>query len=273
MFALLAVAWVMMGASPTSSDTSFPESPGFSARLATSTLTVEGHSSSTAHESIIRDTVRRYFRDRGQLRISVALRGDIPTPPGWALVTDIALRALSATQSASVEVTPERVFVRGIAASPDEWDSAVQRIEGALLPGMQLTHEVVVVSGQASYPQSCHDQLSELSANTNIDFVTSSSELTTGAGPQLDAIVELSVECGFLVLEVTGHTDSSGDEGQNVQLSLARAEAVVTYLSARGMPSERLIADGVGSAEPIATGSSRRARQLNRRVEFRFLEP
>lgn len=272
MLPLLAVTWVLTGAVATDESVS-SESPGFVAQLATSTLTVEGHASSTAHESILRDTVRRYFSDRDHLRTSVALRWDVPTPPGWALVTDIALRALSTTQSASVEVTPERVFVRGITASPDEWDNAVRRIEEALLQGMQLTHEVVVISDQTTYPQSCHEQLSELAASTNIDFVTSSSELTSGAGPQLDAIVELSVECGFLVLEVTGHTDASGSERQNVALSRARAEAVVDYLIGRGLAEERLIADGVGSAEPIAAGSSRRARRLNRRVEFRFLEP
>ena len=273
MLPLLAAAWVVMGAQPAPGSNDHTEPPGFIAQLATSTLSVEGHASSTAHESILRDTVRRYFSDRGHLRTSIALRWDVPTPPGWALVTDIALRALSTTQSASVEVTPERVFVRGITASPEEWDKAVGRIEAALLEGMQLTHEVVVVSGQTAYPQSCHHQLSELSASTVIDFVSSSSELATGAAPQLDAIVELSVECGFLVLEVTGHTDASGSEDLNVALSRARAESVVDYLVTRGLARDRLIADGVGSAEPIATGSGRRARRQNRRVEFRFLEP
>lgn len=273
MLPLLAAAWVMAGAESAPSADPLFESPGFVARLATSTLSIEGHASSTAHESILRDTVRRYFSDRSHLRTSVALRWDVPTPPGWALVTDIAVRALSTTQSASVEVTPERVFVRGITASPEEWNKAVGRIEAALLEGMRLTHEVVVVSGQTSYPQSCHQQLGALSASTTIDFVSSSSELTSSAAPQLDAIVELSVECGYLVLEVTGHTDASGNEGQNVALSQARAEAVVDYLVTRGLPRDRLIADGVGSAEPIATGSGRRARRLNRRVEFGFLEP
>ena len=70
------------------------------------------------------------------------------------------------------------------------------------------------------------------------------------------------------LIEVQGHTDSTGPEDYNRQLSLARANAVRDWLIERGIPSDKLTAKGYGSSQPRATNVHERGRRKNRRVEF-----
>lgn len=67
---------------------------------------------------------------------------------------------------------------------------------------------------------------------------------------------------------VEGHTDSIGGESTNEQLSLRRAEAVESFLIARGVPAARLSAVGHGESEPIASNDEEMGRKRNRRVEI-----
>lgn len=84
----------------------------------------------------------------------------------------------------------------------------------------------------------------------------------------LDRVVELASTCPQSLIEITGHTDSSGDETSNEILSLQRAQAVARHLAARGISAERLIAIGAGSSKPIADNALRYGRSLNRRIEI-----
>jgi len=69
-------------------------------------------------------------------------------------------------------------------------------------------------------------------------------------------------------LNVTGHTDSIGDEGYNLYLSTKRAEAVIELLKANGIESSRLSSEGYGESRPISSNATAEGRAENRRVEF-----
>lgn len=73
------------------------------------------------------------------------------------------------------------------------------------------------------------------------------------------------------VVEVSGHTDSTGDPDANRALSGARAQAVVDYLVAQGIQVERLQSRGAGADEPIADNDTDEGRAQNRRVELTAL--
>ena len=233
---------------------------------------MSGDTSSAAHESILRDTARRYYAERGWERISFDLRRAQHTPPGWALVTDTTLRALSFTRSATANISPTLVSVRGITETSPGWLSAAERIQQSLLPGMRLDDEIITVSSDSAYPQTCHLQLATLTEERRVAFSATSAVLRSSSAPLLDAVAELAVECGTLDLRIVGHTDATGSETENLALSLQRAEAVAAYLVDSGIPENRLRAAGMGSSQPIERGTDRRARRLNRRVEFRFVE-
>ena len=67
---------------------------------------------------------------------------------------------------------------------------------------------------------------------------------------------------------IEGHTDSVGTPSYNQTLSQQRASAVSGYLSAEGVPSERVTSIGYGETRPKATNDTPEGRQLNRRVEI-----
>lgn len=69
-------------------------------------------------------------------------------------------------------------------------------------------------------------------------------------------------------IRIDGHTDDVGGEAYNLKLSERRARAVVDYLSAQGVPAERLSYVGYGKRCPLLPNATEKERSINRRVEF-----
>jgi len=67
---------------------------------------------------------------------------------------------------------------------------------------------------------------------------------------------------------MTGLWDTMTDEQKNIVLSQKRADAVRTYLTTHGIPEDRVTAEGVGEAQPIADNKTAEGRANNRRVEI-----
>ena len=84
----------------------------------------------------------------------------------------------------------------------------------------------------------------------------------------LDKIVAILQKYGRYSIVVEGHTDSTGDETYNLELSKRRAEAVGIYLVDNGIDSDRLEYVGYGPQFPIDTNTTADGRHRNRRVEF-----
>jgi outer membrane protein OmpA-like peptidoglycan-associated protein len=74
-------------------------------------------------------------------------------------------------------------------------------------------------------------------------------------------------------VEISGHTDSKGDANYNQTLSLRRAQAVRNILTKGGADGTRITAVGYGQTNPMETNDTMEGRRLNRRIEFRILEP
>jgi len=99
-------------------------------------------------------------------------------------------------------------------------------------------------------------------------FASGSAQIRPALGSALDALAPpLAAESG-VAIRVVGHTDSQGSEMINLQLSIARAEAVVEHLRQRGIALERLSADGRGEADPLTSNATEEGRARNRRVEL-----
>ena len=71
------------------------------------------------------------------------------------------------------------------------------------------------------------------------------------------------------MLLTVGHTDSIGTDAYNDRLSLARAQAVKSYLVGLGIASDRITVEGRGEREPVADNKTAEGRAKNRRVEIK----
>jgi len=102
----------------------------------------------------------------------------------------------------------------------------------------------------------------------NITFDTNSSRLKPEFTDTLDSVALVLEEFPKTMIDIVGHTDATGSEDYNLRLSEDRAAAVRTYLAAKGVSSERMVARGLGESMPIATNDTEAGRAQNRRVEL-----
>jgi outer membrane protein OmpA-like peptidoglycan-associated protein len=102
----------------------------------------------------------------------------------------------------------------------------------------------------------------------NITFATDSADLNASFYEVLNSVSLVVNEFEQTVIEVAGHTDSTGSDSYNQQLSERRAASVAAYLGTRSVLRDRIIEVGMGESRPIATNDTAGGRQANRRVEL-----
>ncbi len=102
----------------------------------------------------------------------------------------------------------------------------------------------------------------------NITFATNSADLNAQFFKVLDGVDLVLKEYDKTMIEVAGHTDSTGSLQLNQSLSERRAQAVASYLTSKGLASKRIITVGAGPSHPIASNDTPEGRQQNRRVEL-----
>ncbi|MBJ9721010.1 OmpA family protein [Acinetobacter calcoaceticus] len=101
-----------------------------------------------------------------------------------------------------------------------------------------------------------------------INFASGSSEIPADNKAILDQAATLLNKVTSVKLNVGGHTDSTGNAAANKALSQRRAQAVVDYLTSKGVDASKLVAQGHGSDQPVAENTTDEGRFKNRRIEF-----
>ncbi|NIK74497.1 outer membrane protein OmpA-like peptidoglycan-associated protein [Thermonema lapsum] len=89
---------------------------------------------------------------------------------------------------------------------------------------------------------------------------------------ELDLLADIMRRNPSMRILISGHTDNVGRSDYNQRLSLARAEAVRSYLLSKGIAPRRIEVKGWGMERPIAPNDTEEGRALNRRVEFTILD-
>lgn len=102
----------------------------------------------------------------------------------------------------------------------------------------------------------------------NVTFATDSSDLNPAFFDVLTSVGKVVTEFDKTIVEVAGHTDSTGADAYNQSLSERRAGTVAQYLQGRGISSQRMITVGMGESMPVADNATASGRQANRRVEI-----
>lgn len=106
-----------------------------------------------------------------------------------------------------------------------------------------------------------------------VTFRTNSAVLSPEAKQQLDELAAKTEGQKAFMIEVAGHTDSTGSDAKNFRLSQQRAEAVVQYLAVNHkIPLRRFITPmGYGKTEAVADNTTAAGRSQNRRVEVKMI--
>ena len=104
-------------------------------------------------------------------------------------------------------------------------------------------------------------------------FTTGRSDLKAGSVENLDRLVTFLNQAPDRNVRIEGHTDNRGGQDMNQALSQRRAESVATYLSGRGIASNRITSVGEGYNSPVADNNTDAGRQANRRVEVIIQDP
>jgi len=105
----------------------------------------------------------------------------------------------------------------------------------------------------------------------NVFFESGSAQLSSSSQYELDNVADLLKKYPSVNFELSGHTDSQGDDDANLALSQSRANEVATYLRKLGISSDRMQAQGYGESSPVGTNDTAEGRQANRRTELKII--
>lgn len=205
--------------------------------------------------------------------VRVKVADDAGAPLGTATV-----RMTNVSTAAVVDAQPESMAGFDAKLTPGDWLMEV----GA--PGyMSKSRTITVVAGQPQNvevtlrkkPAKSHVSLgrNEIVIKGTIHFGTDNAELRPDGEQILDEVAEvLATHPELKRLRVEGHTDNRGNAEHNLQLSKARAAAVVAYLVKAGVDPSRLESEGYGASQPLVPNMTPAQRAKNRRVAFKILE-
>ncbi len=112
------------------------------------------------------------------------------------------------------------------------------------------------------------DDLLKLTLDSEVSFDYDSAEIKPSFEDSLTKLSNVLAKYDRNRVTVVGHTDSTGPEAYNQDLSVRRADSVIAALENRGVPGWMLTAAGRGELEPRADNATEAGRQLNRRVEI-----
>lgn len=103
-----------------------------------------------------------------------------------------------------------------------------------------------------------------------VTFAVDSTTISPQMREVLDRVAQSMIQYPNSLIDVMGHTDSTGSDSYNLDLSRRRAEAVTNFLVSRGVARSRIESIGYGEQYPIADNTTEEGRARNRRVEIRI---
>lgn len=144
-------------------------------------------------------------------------------------------------------------------------------------PGYLFYSAHIFVEGEAEAEKPyLHDvllkpvQKDEVTVLRNVFFETDSARLLPESLVELDRLLQFMNRNPYVSIEISGHTDNTGSDAHNIDLSRRRAEAVYDYLAGGRITKGRMTYKGYGAAKPVAGNETPEGRAANRRTEFRI---
>jgi OOP family OmpA-OmpF porin len=204
-----------------------------------------------------------YGADRVIDQIAV---GDVAAPANWsAYVQKLLTPSLKQISRGQVTIDGSAVALRGEVGSESLRLKVASDIAAGLNPTYTVSNGLHVAAAEQNV-------LDNTLANRTVEFDSGQATLTPLGRGILDEMAAAMQKLGARRIEIIGHTDNQGPRAGNQELSQARAEAVRSYLSTKGIDGGLLAVSGQGPDRPVASNDSAAGRARNRRIEFRIAQ-
>ncbi|MBP7132491.1 MAG: OmpA family protein [Aquabacterium sp.] len=189
--------------------------------------------------------------------------GQVVAPPQWSQhVQKLLSPSLKQVSHGQLSVQGQTVDLKGEVGN----EAVRQQLASEMAQSLNPTYTVRNGLRVAVQEQVVVDQAL---ANRIVEFEPGSAVLRPVGLPILDEMAAAMARLPGRRFEIIGHTDAQGRHASNVSLSLARAQAVKTYLVSKGLPADKLSTSGMGPDQPVASNATDEGRARNRRIEFR----
>jgi OOP family OmpA-OmpF porin len=228
---------------------------GGSLGMKDATIALSGTAESPAAAEAIRASLRAALPPA--IKFNDLIRAKEPPPPPPPPPPEPA-QATAPAPEASATSPPLAPEASSFPPPKPAEDAVASRSEAAPPPPPEA-----VVKAKA-----CEEQMAGLVAKGQILFDRASAELDSVSFPTLDRLADAAKSCPGMTIEVAGHASSDGDAEHNKQLSLKRAQSVVTYLVRAGVDAGQLQSVGYGAERPVAPNDTNENMARNRRIEF-----
>lgn len=204
-----------------------------------------------------------YGADRVVDQIAI---GRVVLPPNWVVYVQKLIGAdLKLISKGQLRIDGNNVSVHGEVANEAQRQQIASDFATSLNPTYTVNNGLRVSAAEQNL-------LDATLARRIIEFDSGKATLTPSGQAILDEMAGALHKVKDRKVEVIGHTDNVGLRESNVALSLARAEAVRSYLAGRGIDPGMVAVSGQGPDRPVADNANPDGRARNRRIEFRVAQ-
>ncbi len=241
-------------------------------------IVLSGHApSEAAREAVFQFAANRFPNSTisGELKIA----GGAPPEDEWLKAVSVGLQALTRLERGAVSIEDNHMTTRGVASDQARM-TLIRQLMSSMPAGFSGAANVTLAApppqsellssseAPSAIREACVRQFRALISGQHITFAYARNTLGPISRAYLSDIADLLSECPEIVLELSGHSDSTGGQSRNIQLSLQRAEAAARYLRSIGVNGAQIRTRGIGAREPLFSNATAEGRAKNRRIEF-----
>jgi OOP family OmpA-OmpF porin len=192
--------------------------------------------------------------------------GGVSLPPNWnGYVQKLLSPSLKLVSKGMLKIDGNNVTIRGEVANEAQRQQIASDIASSLNPTYTVNNGLRVSATEQSLLDATLDK-------RIIEFDSGKATLTPSGKAILDEMAGALQKVKDKKVEVIGHTDNTGLRESNLALSQARAEAVRSYLTDKGIRADMIAVSGQGPDRPVADNATPDGRARNRRIEFRVTQ-
>lgn len=229
-------------------------------------IRLEGHVTSQAEREAIVGAAKDTF---GTLALVDNLVYASGAPNGFIGAAMVSLHAVSRLGGGKSDISDTTITISGGAYYPTAEGAVADAVLETMPDGFNVALAITVRHpAQPVAPLRCRDLLQRALSVGRIQFDGGNADVSSDSFGPLDRVAATIERCRDTTIEVGAHTDSDGSTAQNLELSRARADAIVEYLVDAGVKRERMAAVGYGESSPVADNATTPGKAANRRIEF-----